>query len=111
MFDIEKYYELAHSGEKLTEQENSELLEYIKSYKHVVLWGGSFLGRAVGKFLIEQGVNIENYWDIRHEELKDVNGIDVIAPYSTQDKENTLVLVVVRNDNACVRGVWRNGVL
>lgn len=98
MFDIEKYYELAHSGEKLTEQENSELLEYIKSYKHVVLWGGSFLGRAVGKFLIEQGVNIENYWDIRHEELKDVNGIDVIAPYSTQDKENTLVIVCIANN-------------
>lgn len=37
MFDIGQYYTQAHSGEPV---ENTELLNYIKSFPQIVLWGG-----------------------------------------------------------------------
>ena len=49
MFNVEAYYTEAHSGEVI---DNSEILEYIRSFKNVVLWGGSYLGNAVGKYLL-----------------------------------------------------------
>ena len=69
MFSIEQYYEQAHSGERV---DNTEVLNYIKSFAHVVLWGGSYLGEAVGKYLLEQGVSIDTYWDMRANTLKEV---------------------------------------
>lgn len=36
MFDINQYYKQAHSGEHV---ENTELLNHIKSFPQVVLWG------------------------------------------------------------------------
>lgn len=48
MFDIKQYYKQAHSGERV---ENSDLLNHIKKYPQVILWGGSTLGEAVGKYL------------------------------------------------------------
>lgn len=98
MFDIEKYYELAHSGEKLTDEQNNEMITYVKSFAHVIIWGGSFLGKAIGDYLLREGVKIENYWDLRWEELKKVNDIDVIPPFSTADKENTLVIFCIGNN-------------
>lgn len=67
MFDAETYYKEAHSGEIV---DNKELLEYIRSFKQVVLWGGSFLGTAVGKYLLENNVEVYRYWDMRADELK-----------------------------------------
>lgn len=40
MFDIGQYYTQAHSGEPV---ENTELLNYIKSFPQIVLWRGVFL--------------------------------------------------------------------
>ena len=66
-FDLEGYYNRAWSGEMC---EDISIVEYIKSYKHVILWGASYQGKAIGKKLIELGVDIENYWDIRWQEQK-----------------------------------------
>lgn len=104
MFNIMAYYAEAHSGRKV---DNKELIEYIKSFKKVVLWGGSYLGQAIGKYLLEQGVEIECYWDMRAKELGIVNGIKVVMPFSTEDKENTLVVFCIGN-NVIRGGLLKN---
>lgn len=96
--NIEKFYELAHYGDFLSKETINEFLDYIKSFKNVVLWGASYLGDAVGKYLLDNGVNIKNYWDLRCKDLVNVNGIDVVMPFSEEDKENTLVIFCIGNN-------------
>lgn len=93
-FNLEEYYKKAWSGEVCGD---TSIIEYIKSYKHVILWGASYQGSAVGKRLLELGVHIENYWDIRWEELKSVNQIAVIPPFKSNDKDNCLIIVCIGN--------------
>ena len=95
MFNIEAYYAETHSGEKV---DNTKMLEYVRSFKKVVLWGGSYLGSAVGKYLLEHDVEITCYWDLRAEELKMVNGIQVNMPFTIEDKDNTLVIYCIGNN-------------
>ena len=89
-FNLEEYYKKAWSGEVCGD---TSIIEYIKSYKHVILWGASYQGSAVGKRLLELGVHIENYWDIRWKEIKSVNQIAVIPPFEINDKDNCLIIV------------------
>lgn len=100
MFDLNKYYAEAHSGNVV---DNTELLEYVKSFDQVILWGGSFLGEAVGKYLLENDVNILNYWDLRAESIQTVNGIPCIQPFTTEEKEKTLVVFCIGNN--VIRGL------
>ena len=100
MFDINQYYKQAHSGECV---ENTALLNYIKSFPQVVLWGGSFLGDAVGKYLLENGVNILNYWDLRADSIQSVNGIQCVQPFTTDQKNETLVIFCIGNN--VIRGL------
>jgi len=94
IFNLEKYYEHAWSGEECGD---TSIIEYIKSFSHVILWGASFQGAAIGKKLLQLGVTIENYWDLRWEELNEVNGIKVIPPFTSENKENCLVIVCIGN--------------
>lgn len=100
MFNVEAYYTEAHSGEVI---DNSEILEYIRSFKNVVLWGGSYLGNAVGKYLLKHGVEITCYWDVRAREIKAVNNIQVNLPFTMEDKDNTLVVFCIGNN--VIRGL------
>lgn len=100
MFDIEAYYAEAHSGEIV---DNTKMLEYIQSFKKIVLWGGSYLGRAVGKYFVEHDIEITCYWDVRAEEIKEVNGIQVNMPFTMEDKDNTLVVFCIGNN--VIRGL------
>lgn len=95
MFIVEEYYKKAHSGDKV---DNIEILAYIKSFKQVVIWGGSYLGEAIGKYLQENSIHIKNYWDLRAETLGEVNGVACIHPFTTEDKENTLVVFCIGNN-------------
>lgn len=104
MFDAEAYYKEVHSGEVV---DNKELLEYIRSFNQVVLWGGSFLGTAVGKYLLENDVQVYRYWDMRADELKKVNNIIVDLPFSTENKEQTLVIFCIGN-NVIRSGLLKN---
>lgn len=70
MFSLDKFYLEAFSGDKI---DIKEIIDYIKSFSKVILWGASYQGKAIGKKLISEGVNISNYWDIRYKEIKDVN--------------------------------------
>lgn len=93
-FDIEKYYENAKRGDKCGD---TSVVNYLNSFPKVVLWGASFQGKAIGKKLLELGVSIDCYWDIRFEELRTVNGLPVVPPFSTADKEGTLVILCIGN--------------
>lgn len=95
MFDLNAYYEEAFSGNKV---EDKEILNYIKGYKKIILWGASFLGKAVGEYLLKNDIKIDNYWDLRFSDIKNVNGIDVVPPFSTDDKENTIVIFCIGNN-------------
>lgn len=93
-FDLETYYQSAFSGEFV---DNTGILQYIKSFKHVILWGASFQGKAIGKRLLEEGVNIDYYWDVRYKELGTVNGLNIVEPFTANDPENTLIIVCIGN--------------
>ena len=92
--NLNQYYNKAFSGEKV---DNTEIIKYIKGYRKVILWGASYLGKAVGKKLIDNGVNIDKYWDMRYEEIGSVNNVEVVLPFSEKDKDNTLIIFCIGN--------------
>lgn len=100
MFDLEQYYRNAKSGDRV---DNTEIIDYIKGFKQVVLWGGSYLGNAIGMYLHNQGVTITNYWDLRSETIKEVQSVECVQPFTTEDKENTLVIFCIGNN--VIRGL------
>lgn len=94
MFNLDTYYQQAWSGETV---DNDEVLKFIKSFKSVILWGASYLGKAIGTKLLQEGIEIERYWDLRAEELKEVNGVKVTQPFSGKE-EGTLVIFCIGNN-------------
>ena len=99
MFCLEEYYQKVYSGEVV---DNTEVLAYIKSFRQVVLWGGSFLGQAVGRELLNHGVEISAYWDMRAEELQLIHDRKVIKPFSEMDGEKQDVLVILCIGNTAI---------
>lgn len=93
-FNLQKYYEETASGDRV---DNRLLYEYIKSYQYVVLWGASFQGQAIGKKLLDEGIPIDNYWDIRSDEIKECNGIEVIKPFTSENANETLIIICIGN--------------
>ncbi len=94
LFDLDYFYNQCASGETVN---YADVLNYIQSFKCVVLWGASFQGAALGKFLLDNGIAIE-YWDIRSEQLKAVNGVKVTPLFSSEfAKEDTLVIFCIPN--------------
>lgn len=100
MFELDKYYKEAHAGEYV---DNTKILEYIKSFEHIVIWGASYLGDAIGDYLIKKQVRIENYWDLRSKEIGELHGISCIQPFLTEPKERTLVIFCIGNN--VIRGL------
>jgi len=94
-FDIEAYYLQAKSGNPVN---NADLLAYIRSFKHVVLWGASYLGQAIGEKLLSEGIHIQTYWDLRSEQIGFTCGIPVGQPFSGDFlTSETLVILCVGN--------------
>ena len=48
LFHVNDYYEQAFSGNVV---DNQNLLRFISSYKKIFIWGASYLGSAIGKYL------------------------------------------------------------
>lgn len=94
-FSLDEYYQMAFSGETV---DNTEVLDYIKSYGKVIIWGASYLGNAVGKYLLDHGVHIKNYWDLRAEEIQTLNGIACIQPFKDVPDEDLLVVFCIGNN-------------
>ena len=81
MFSLRDYYLKAHLGQKV---DNTDMLDYIRSYEKIVLWGASYLGEAIGKFLIDNDITIYRYWDLRWETIHELNGITCTQPFEDQ---------------------------
>lgn len=110
MFDYENFYKQCVSGNKC---DDTEVLNYIKGFKYIVIRGGSNLGTAVEKKLHSSKIIINEFWDMRYEELKTINGIPVKEPFSTKfPAEDTLVILCIANHTirgALLREIKENG--
>ncbi len=95
-FTIEEFYSQAISSSRV---DPGPVLRYIMSFDKVVLWGAANFGKAIGAFLLQNGVKISAYWDLRAFELKEVNGLRVIDPFTGGfDPNNTLVIFCINNN-------------
>lgn len=95
MFDIEKFYKAAHEAATV---DVKELVKYIKSFESLVLWGAGNLGEEIGNKLLELGVSISYYWDLRAKDIVSLNGINIIEPFSNEfNKEKTLIISCITN--------------
>jgi len=95
MFDSERYYAAAKSGDVVN---SAQLIQYINGFDQVILWGASYLGKAIGNYLLKSGVSISTYWDLRFDQLGSVLGIPVIQPFTGKiDKSNTLIILCIGN--------------
>jgi organic radical activating enzyme len=93
MFDLQAFYEDAHHGNPLDIQ---GLVDYLKSYKHLYVWGGGNLGSEIGKKLIELGIPITAYWDTRASSIGSLHGIKVIEPFQSDGtREDTVVVFCI----------------
>lgn len=112
MFNLEEYYEKAWTGHVCGD---TSVVDYIKSFDKVVLWGASFQGKAIGKKLLELGVEIECYWDLRYDEIKSMNGVRVYPLFSSIEKkmkEKTVVIICIGNRvifNSLIMQLSNNG--
>ena len=93
MLDMDQFCESGPAGEK---QDPHEVLEFIRQKKHVVIWGASYLGHSVGSFLQAQGISIDQFWDIRAEEIGTCLGVPVQLAFSgTFPEQETLVIYCI----------------
>jgi hypothetical protein len=102
--DIKKFYADTGSGIKVN---CKDLLKYILSFDKVILWGASWLGKSVGRYLLSNHVNFDEYWDMRAYEIGPIYGKDVHLPFSKDyNRERTLVITCI--SNMVVQTVVRN---
>jgi hypothetical protein len=102
MFDPECFYAAANNGETTDVQ---SVIDHIKTFDHVVLWGAGNLGRAIGEYLLELRVHVSVYWDLKADQIKEINGIDVVKPFSGDfDKGRTVVIPCISNGSS--GGEW-----
>lgn len=95
MLNLNEFYEQCNCGEEV---DCSEIYQYLKSFEQIILWGGSYLGAAVGRKLLSEGVRIIKYWDVRSDELGTVNGISVEKPFESEyDRDTTLIIFCIGN--------------
>ena len=95
MFDIDKFYRDAEAGERVDEE---DLFSYLHGFKNIVIWGAGNLGTALGKKLLDKGVQITAYWDVRYKEIKGCNDLPVMENFSGNFKpDETMVIIGIVN--------------
>lgn len=95
--NLEQYYTEAQSGSRT---DSTAIVQYIKSFPHIAVWGASYLGKEVVKFLKKQDIENFAWWDIRADELVEVDDTTVILPFPSvekSEKEQTLVILCIGN--------------
>lgn len=92
--NTEQFYQEASSGRKI---DIVQFVKDLKEFQSIVIWGAGNLGKAVEKKLRELGIGIDAFWDIRFEELQNIESIPVLEPESGFNKEETLVIFCVAN--------------
>ncbi len=95
MFDTNQFYGQCNSGEAV---DCTKVYQYLRSFKQIILWGGSYLGAAVGRNILHANIKITKYWDVRADKLKTVNGISVELPFASEyDRDTTLIVYCIGN--------------
>ncbi len=95
MFDLQKFYQQCEAGE-LVDAEG--VMEYIKSFPTVIIWGAAGLGKAIGKYLERSRIENLIYWDQRYEEIGSIGNRHIEPPFAGQyNRETTLVIYSIPN--------------
>lgn len=96
MFSINDFYKQCNDANAI---DKNELIDYIKQFKKVIIWGAAGLGAANGRFLLKNGIANIIYWDKRSHEIKECNNIEVQQPFSENDtqKDDCLVIYSIPN--------------
>jgi hypothetical protein len=95
--DIREQLELARMGDA---SQTAAIDHYIKDFSHIILRGAGKFGTAFGTFLIGRGIPRERlcYWDMRASDLREVNGVEVAEPFSSElDAARTLIINCIPN--------------
>ena len=87
IFDPHLFEAQADSGKPF---DTGPLLNFIRSYDRVVLYGAADLGCAIRQILEKRGVTVHSMWDLRWADMPGVK-----EPYSDAPPEGTLVIVCV----------------
>lgn len=95
MFDLDKFYESCKSGNKV---DMTAVIEYIKYFDKIIIWGAAGLGKAIGQLLEECNVKELIYWDQRYEEIGPIANRKIEAPFSSEyDRKNSLIMYAIPN--------------
>jgi len=96
-FDLTAFYAQALDPE--SHSDPIEILDYINSFAHVIIYGAANFGSEIGAYLLKHGVGITAYWDERHREIIELHGTVVMKPFSGGwTPENTLVILCINNN-------------
>jgi organic radical activating enzyme len=95
LLTIQPFLAGARFGEQL---DPAVFVDFAKQYREVVIWGAGNLGTAVGKRLLNIGVNLTCYWDAQANKINVCNEVSVLTPFAGKfDKDATLVLFCIGN--------------
>lgn len=84
-------------------EEEKKLNDFLNTYKQVILWGASYLGREIGEYLIKNSIDF-GYWDLRADEIGIVNGRKVERPFQYSEYLPKDVVVILCIGNTAIRG-------
>lgn len=90
MLDIQEFCRAANEGEQVN---IDGFKKYLENFEDIVLWGAGNLGNAIGKRFIELNLKISAYWDIRANDIKQLNGIKVIEPFTGGFNEKKSLMI------------------
>jgi organic radical activating enzyme len=105
MFDLVEFNAQAISHDKV---DSGPLLEHIRSFENVVLWGAANFGEAIGAYLKKEGIRITRYWDLRAVEINTLNGVAIDLPFTGNfDPGKTMVILCI-NNNVLKANAWNH---
>ncbi|MCL2208693.1 MAG: radical SAM protein [Treponema sp.] len=95
--DLLKFFKKVENGDNIDEY---ELLHNLSNFKNIIIWGCSALGASIYEYLTQKKIKISYLWDIRADEIKNINGKKVSLPFSDDenDKENTIIIICISNN-------------
>ncbi|BDU71017.1 radical SAM protein [Mesoterricola silvestris] len=95
MMDIQNFYAKARSGDPV---DPGPLIQHLRSYGNVIIWGASFLGKAIERQLRRHGIAVARFWDERADDICDLPDFEVSKPFTGgQVPGETLVILAIGN--------------